>query len=78
MLILTRKKLQSIIIGDDISIHILGIKGNIVRIGIEAPKNTSVHRQEIYIKIMNDSKSIPHKPQRGISNGAYRTTVETV
>ncbi len=56
MLILTRKLGESLIIGNDISVMILGVKGNQVRIGIEAPKSISVHRKEIYIKINNNKE----------------------
>lgn len=51
MLILTRRVGESIIIGDDIVVTILGLKGNQVKIGINAPKNVSVHREEIKRKI---------------------------
>lgn len=51
MLILTRRVGESIIIGDDVFITVLGVKGNQVRIGIDAPKNVSVHREEIKRKI---------------------------
>lgn len=51
MLILTRKIGETLMIGDDIKITILAIKGNQVRIGIEAPKEIDVHRQEIYERI---------------------------
>ncbi len=54
MLILTRKIGESIRIGDDVEITTLGIKGNQVRIGISAPKNVSVHRQEIYDRIQGE------------------------
>lgn len=50
MLILTRKKDQSIIINDDISVTILRVNGNQVRVGIEAPKDVSIFRNEIYKK----------------------------
>ncbi|OGT88659.1 MAG: carbon storage regulator [Gammaproteobacteria bacterium RIFOXYB2_FULL_38_6] len=53
MLILTRRTNESVIIGDDIKITVLGTKGNQVRLGIEAPKNVSVHREEIYKRIQN-------------------------
>ena len=51
MLILTRRVGESLIIGDDIVINILGVKGNQIRIGINAPKEVSVHREEIYNRI---------------------------
>ncbi len=51
MLILTRRVGESLIIGDDVVINILGVKGNQVRIGVDAPKEISVHREEIYDRI---------------------------
>ncbi len=57
MLILTRRPVESIKIGDNIEIMVLGIRGNQVRIGIRAPREISVHREEIYEKI-KDSFSL--------------------
>jgi len=54
MLILTRRIGESVIIGDDVSIAVLGIKGSQVRLGIEAPKEVSVHREEIYQRIQQE------------------------
>lgn len=51
MLILTRKATESVIIGDDVTVTVLGINGNQVRLGISAPKETTVYREEIYQKI---------------------------
>ncbi|MBD2786253.1 carbon storage regulator CsrA [Xenorhabdus sp. DI] len=54
MLILTRRPQEKIMVGDDIEIVILGISGNQVKIGIEAPKDTSVYREEIYQRIQQE------------------------
>ena len=51
MLILTRKVGETIVIGDDITFTVLGVKGNQVRIGVKAPADVTVHRQEIYQRI---------------------------
>lgn len=54
MLILTRRAGETLMIGDDVSITVLGVKGNQVRIGVNAPKNISVHREEIYQRIQRE------------------------
>lgn len=51
MLILTRRVGESLIIGDDVVVNVLGVKGNQVRIGVDAPKDVTVHREEIYDRI---------------------------
>jgi carbon storage regulator len=56
MLILTRRLGESIIIGDDVTLTILGVKGHQVRIGVNAPKELSVHREEIYEKIQREKQ----------------------
>ena len=57
MLILTRKDNESLLIGDDIVITVLEIKGNQVRIGINAPKDVDVHREEVYRRIETQKSS---------------------
>ena len=56
MLILTRKLGESINIGEDIKVSVLGIHGKQVRIGIDAPMNVVVHREEIYVKIQEENR----------------------
>ena len=54
MLILTRRVGETLMIGDEVTVTVLGVKGNQVRIGVNAPKNVAVHREEIYDRIANE------------------------
>jgi len=54
MLILTRRVGESLMVGDDITVTVLGVKGNQVRIGVNAPRDVAVHREEIYSRIHDD------------------------
>lgn len=56
MLILTRRVGETLMIGDDVSVTVLGIKGNQVRIGVNAPKDVSVHREEIFERIQREKE----------------------
>lgn len=57
MLILNRRPYETLVIGDNITITLLGMQGNQARIGINAPKNVSVHREEIYLRIQQENKA---------------------
>ena len=57
MLILTRRAGESLMIGDEVTVTVLGIRGNQVRIGVNAPKDVPVHRKEIYDKIQDENTS---------------------
>lgn len=54
MLILTRRVGETLMVGDDVSVTVLGVKGNQVRIGVNAPKDVAVHREEIYQRIQKE------------------------
>ena len=54
MLILTRRVGETLMVGDDVTVTVLGVKGNQVRIGVNAPKDVAVHRKEIYQRIQKE------------------------
>ncbi|WP_299261447.1 carbon storage regulator CsrA [uncultured Kushneria sp.] len=58
MLILTRRVGETLMVGDEITVTVLGVKGNQVRLGVNAPRNVSVHREEIYQRIQQEKSDI--------------------
>jgi carbon storage regulator len=56
MLILTRRVGETLMIGDDVTVTVLGVKGNQVRIGVNAPRDVAVHREEIYERIKREQE----------------------
>ena len=54
MLILTRRVGETLVIGDDVTVTVLGVRGDQVRLGVNAPKDVAVHREEIYQRIQNE------------------------
>lgn len=74
MLALTRKKGESIVVGDNIEIVVLGITGEQVRLGIIAPKIVTVHRKEIYEQIRNENKEATQNVKEKMK--AWRNEIE--
>lgn len=68
MLILTRRVGETLMVGDDVTVTVLGVKGNQVRIGVNAPKDVAVHREEIYDRIRKENEGAePAKTENGNS-----------
>ena len=71
MLILTRRINETLNIGDDVQVTVLGIKGNQVRIGINAPRDVPVHREEIYQRIKREERMGAAGDDEGSSSDEY-------
>lgn len=75
MLILTRRVGESVVIGEDVTVTVLGVKGNQVRIGINAPKTVAVHREEIFERIKNGRSAGDTSGADGENNPVDRETM---
>jgi carbon storage regulator len=73
LLILTRRVGETLMVGDDVTVTVLGVKGNQVRIGVKAPRSTAVHREEIYNKLRNQGGSMQVEPGHSGGPSCRRT-----
>jgi len=69
MLILTRRVGETVVIGNDVDVTVLGVKGNQVRLGVKAPREVSVHREEIYKRIKEEPVANRHEVRASNGNG---------
>lgn len=72
MLILTRRTDESLMIGDDVTVTVLGVKGNQVRIGVTAPRDKAVHREEIYLQAQGKQTVSQRSKHRVRDAGIHR------
>jgi carbon storage regulator len=75
MLILTRRVGETVMIGDEVTITVLGVKGNQVRVGINAPKSVAVHREEIYERIKREQLTGEPSEEKPKSGSSFAPTV---
>lgn len=74
MLILTRRVGETLMVGDNVSLTVLGVKGNQVRIGVNAPKEIAVHREEIYLRIQKEKEAAAHGEGGAKGEGEAKTS----
>ncbi|KQX67221.1 carbon storage regulator CsrA [Angustibacter sp. Root456] len=67
MLVLTRRIGESLVIGDEVVIRVLDVKGDVVRIGVDAPRHVQIHRQEVYEAVMAANRAAAASSDAGLS-----------
>lgn len=72
MLILTRRVGETVMIGGDVTVTVLGVKGNQVRIGVNAPRDVAVHREEIFERIKREQQEGAERSAKGDGEGTPR------
>jgi carbon storage regulator len=75
MLILTRRVGETVVVGDEVTVTVLGVKGNQVRWGINAPKRVAVHREEIYERIKREEQGESDDSSNGVTDVASAVDV---
>jgi carbon storage regulator len=76
MLILTRRVGETVMIGDEVTITVLGVKGNQVRVGINAPKSVAVHREEIYERIKREKLDELDDKSESVTGNGVKAAVD--
>ena len=72
MLILSRRTGESLMVGDEVVVTVLDVKGNQVQIGVKAPRDQAVHREEIYLEVQSDQNDSQRSKQRTMNAGIHR------
>jgi carbon storage regulator len=72
MLIMSRRTGESLMLGDDVVVTVLGVKGNQVQIGVNAPRDQAVHREEIYLQLQSDQNDSQRSKQGTMNAGIHR------
>ena len=68
MLVLTRKRGETLVIGDDIKVTVLSVRGNLVRVGVDAPKSVPVHRQEVLDRMQREQPPQAEEPAAALES----------
>ncbi len=76
MLILTRRIGETVVVGDEVTVTVLGVKGNQVRWGINAPKRVAVHREEIYARIKREELDESDQKSKGVTENGVASAVD--